>query len=82
MAQRYCDGRQTAAVSLFNEITRRLLDAGVELDSFPLYARDGMGRGYDELTEEQAGKEPTYRELECQLREIQELYKGKDLTNL
>jgi hypothetical protein len=31
MARRYADGRQSTATSTFNEITRRLLAAGVEL---------------------------------------------------
>src|SRR5574343_663862 len=56
MARRYADGRQTAATSMFNELTRRLLAQGAELgkvDGTP-WARDGGGRKFDGLTTEEA----------------------------
>lgn len=58
MARRYCDGRMSYAPSLFNDITRWLLDNGVELNQAgdpSVFARDGMGADYDKLTDEEAG---------------------------
>ena len=59
MARRYADGRCTTAPSTVNASVRTLLDMGVELRpdglSGTLFARDGMGRRFDGLTEEEAG---------------------------
>jgi hypothetical protein len=58
MARRYADGRSTYAPGLFNEHTQALLDMNVALDGGgsdkTIWARDGMGRAYDGLTDEQA----------------------------
>lgn len=55
-ARRYCDGRSTYAVGAFNDITRKLLAADVRLDTPDggPWARDGMGRAYDGLSDEEA----------------------------
>jgi hypothetical protein len=53
MARRYCDGRMSASVSLFNQLVRELLAAGCALHE-PRFARDGMGRSFDGLTDEEA----------------------------
>jgi hypothetical protein len=53
MARRYADGRMTGSPSTINGCTRQLLDMGVALKS-PLYARDGMGREFDGLSEADA----------------------------
>lgn len=50
MARRYADGRMSAAVEAFNRATQDALDLGIEL-RHPLFARDGMGRRYDGLTD-------------------------------
>lgn len=55
MARRYADGRSSYSPGLFNAVTRKLLAAGAELKR-PLFARDGMGRRYDGLTDEQAAE--------------------------
>lgn len=52
MARRYADGRSSYSPGLFNDIARKLLAAGVELKT-PHFARDGMGRRFDGLTDEQ-----------------------------
>lgn len=52
MARRYADGRSTYAPSRLNEMTRTALALGVELRD-PYFARDGMGRKFDGLTEEE-----------------------------
>lgn len=56
MARRYADGRQSYATSLFNDIARRLIAAGIKLNQCDgtLFARDAMGRGFDGLTDEEA----------------------------
>ncbi len=58
MAQRYADGRMTYVTSLFNEVVRKLLAANIPLQHLGvgsnLFARDGMGRAYDGLTDEEA----------------------------
>lgn len=65
MARRYCDGRQTYATSVFNQNTRDLIAMGVRPnaigDGTP-WARDGGGRSYDLLTDEEAalGQPPDY----------------------
>jgi len=53
MARRYCDGRMSYAPSSFNALVRKLRKADVKL-SDPLFARDGMGRDYDHLTDDEA----------------------------
>jgi hypothetical protein len=70
MARRYADGRQTCATHQFNEMARKLLEMGVELNEGSdgtIWARDAMGRQYDGLSEEEAlqGKPlPQWREWE------------------
>lgn len=57
MARRYADGSRTYATSMFNDRTRQLLRIGVKLDSkadYIIWARDGMGRKFDGLTEAEA----------------------------
>jgi hypothetical protein len=57
MARRYADGRSTYATGMFNDLTKDLVSLGVELNAESdqtIFARDGMGRGFDKLTEEQA----------------------------
>jgi hypothetical protein len=57
MARRYADGRCSYAPGMFNGRVRDLMAAGFELGQ-PLFARDGMGRAFDGLTEEEvAGAE-------------------------
>ena len=54
MARRYADGRSSYAPGRFNEHVRRLLKAGFEpIGLAPLYARDGMGRAFDALSDEE-----------------------------
>ncbi len=50
MARRYADGRSSYAPGVFNGHTRKLLAAGFGL-KLPYFARDGMGRSFDGLTE-------------------------------
>lgn len=50
MARRYADGRSSYAPGLFNRATRALLAAGVALKE-PHFARDGMGRTFDGLSD-------------------------------
>lgn len=57
MARRYADGSRTYATSMFNERTRQILRIGVKLNPSCdqiIWARDGMGRGFDELTDAEA----------------------------
>lgn len=56
MARRYADGRSTYATARFNDCTRHLLALGVDLQPGRegLWARDGMGRRHDGLTEAEA----------------------------
>jgi hypothetical protein len=57
MARRYADGRQSYAVGMFNDITRDLLDLVIKLNPTAdgtIWAKDGMGKGYDGLTEAEA----------------------------
>jgi hypothetical protein len=67
MARRYADGRCSYAPGMFNGRVRDLLAAGFELGQ-PLFARDGMGRAFDGLTEEEvaAAKEDGF-ELHAEL---------------
>ena len=52
-ARRYCDCRMTSVAYEFNKHTKRLIELGLELDNVDgsIYARDGMGRKFDGLTE-------------------------------
>jgi len=52
MARRYADGRCSYAPGMFNGRVRDLMAAGFELGQ-PLFARDGMGRAFDGLTEDE-----------------------------
>ena len=52
MARRYADGRSTYAPGMLNSRTKDLLGMGIELRT-PHFARDGMGRQYDGLTEDE-----------------------------
>lgn len=59
MARRYCDGCMSYVTSLFNQHTRDLLEMGVRLEvtadaDGTIWARDGMGRKFDHLTDEEA----------------------------
>lgn len=57
MARRYADGRRTYATAMLNEITRTLLLFGVTLNPTGdeiLFARDGGGRAFDGLSEQEA----------------------------
>src|SRR5690606_1647587 len=59
MARRYVDGRTSYATRLFNDHTRALVALGVELNRTSdgtIWARDGMGRAYDGLSEEEAAQ--------------------------
>jgi len=68
MARRYADGRATYAASSYNSVVRQLLELGVSLPKTDgtLWARDGMGRRYDGLTDaeaEEGAKPPDWREV-------------------
>lgn len=52
MARRYADGRSSYAPTKFNDHVRMIVDTGIGLNH-PLYARDGMGRKFDGLTDEE-----------------------------
>ena len=56
MARRYADHRSSCVGSIFNDHTRTLLKLGVELNTCDdiIWARDGMGRPYDGLSEAEA----------------------------
>lgn len=57
MARRYADGRSTYCTSMFNEYTRILLALDINLNPTgdgTIWARDGMGRRFDRLTDEEA----------------------------
>src|SRR5690606_23462388 len=59
MARRYVDGRTSYATRLFNDHTRAMVALGVELNRTSdgtIWARDGMGRAYDGLSEEEAAQ--------------------------
>lgn len=67
MARRYCNGRSSYATHLFNQHTRTLLKLGVPLDPTAdgtLWARDGMGRAYDGLSDEEAAQGEPLREID------------------
>jgi hypothetical protein len=53
MARRYADGRSSYAPGIFNRHVRALVGLDFEFASnAPLFARDGMGREFDGLTEQ------------------------------
>lgn len=67
MARRYCDGRMSAAPTIFNQHTRTLLKLGVPLNPLgqeTIWARDGMGRAYDGLTDEEASQGEQLRPID------------------
>jgi len=83
MARRYADMRSSYAPSMFNEHVRKLRALGFGL-KHPLFARDGMGRTYDGLTEAEAtdaaqdmplGFVPDQDELLAALRDIADMPK-------
>lgn len=88
MARRYADGRMTYAASTVNEHTRTLLALGVKLNPTgdgTIWARDGMGRAYDHLSDEEAAQGrpydyvpppdlAEYERLRAALRTIQQHY--------
>lgn len=58
MARRYADGRKTSVALTCNECTRDMIAMGIQpkcssLDEI-IWARDGGGRAFDGLTEEEA----------------------------
>jgi hypothetical protein len=53
MARRYCDGRMSAAPSVFNDHVRELVANGIDMRQ-PLFARNGCGRAFDRLTDAEA----------------------------
>lgn len=73
MARRYADGRCSYAPTLLNRRVRDLLAFGYELKS-PLFARDGMGRLYDGLSDDevQAAEEDMPNGYARHLTETQE----------
>jgi hypothetical protein len=52
MARRYADNRLSYAPIMFNDHTRACIAAGVSFKG-ALFARDGMGRSLDRLTDEE-----------------------------
>lgn len=56
MSQRYADGRRTFAASIHNDATKTCLRLGIDLPSVDgiIWARDGGGRSFDHLSEEQS----------------------------
>lgn len=59
-ARRYSDGRSTYITSTLNRHVRYLLSIGMQLNwcDGTLFARDGMGRMYDGLTDDEAKQGP------------------------
>ena len=52
MARRYADGRSSYAPGMFNRHVQALINLDFEFaDNAPRFARDGMGRDFDGLTE-------------------------------
>ena len=52
MARRYADGRSSYAPGMFNRHVQALINIDFEFaDNAPRFARDGMGRDFDGLTE-------------------------------
>lgn len=57
LARRYCDGRMTYVTSMFNEHTRTLIKLGFKLNPTAdniIFARDGGGRKFDGLSDEES----------------------------
>lgn len=56
MARRYADGRSTYATSSFNQAVRDILRLGIKLHGNDgiIWARDGQGRLYDNLSPREA----------------------------
>jgi hypothetical protein len=54
MARRYADNRTSYAPHMFNEHTRACLRGGVKFRGAAIFARDGMGRAFDCLTDAEA----------------------------
>lgn len=73
-ARRYVDGRMTIATQSFNLYTRDLIDDGVPLNDCDgtFFARDGMGRAYDNLTDEEATSREGLK-LEADLEMLREV---------
>lgn len=73
MARRYADGRCSYAPGLLNDCVRDLVALGYQLKQ-PLYARDGMGRLYDGLSDAdvQAAEEDMPNGYSLHLTETQE----------
>lgn len=57
-SRRYCSGRSSYIPHAFNAATRALLALGVRLTPADgtLWARDGMGRAYDGLSDAEAAE--------------------------
>ena len=55
-ARRYCDYRQSYATGAYNDLVRQCLLLGIELDTSDgiIWARDAMGRAFDQLSDSQA----------------------------
>lgn len=53
MARRYADERSSYAPNMFNKHTRACLSIGISFRD-ALFARDGMGRAFDRLTDGEA----------------------------
>lgn len=57
MARRYADGRRTYAPGVVNNVSRWLIANGIQPIAGAddtIWAKDGMGRAYDRLTDAQA----------------------------
>jgi hypothetical protein len=80
MARRYADNRMTYATGLHNDRTRELLAMGVDLNpgSEGLWARDGMGDDYAEITAEESATVKSAAEAERNDREDAERCKLLD----
>ena len=77
MSRRYADNRKTYAAGLHNGLTRELLALGVELipGNEGLWARDGMGDGFAEITAEESATVKSAIEAERNDREDAERYR-------
>lgn len=58
MARRYADGRMSYSTKMFNDAIKKAMEYGVELRQTDgtLFARDGMGRAYDGLSDAEANE--------------------------
>lgn len=88
MARRYADGRSTYAPGMYNDAIRVARNLGIYLrldDSQTIFARDGMGQRYSNLTTEEYNEGTPLRDYELseinqtiqQLREENLALKGK-----